>query len=380
MKNMRLLIAAVGLVLSGPASLWAEQPPVERAQQATEALNAAADLMAQAESGSDRVAALTEAIRAYEQGLAAMREGLRVAAIRERYLTLDFESRREQLSQLLGVLQTLERATTPLLLIHPTGPVGTARSGMMMSEVTPALNRQAEELRAQLQELAALQAFQESAARDLEWGLSGAQQARVNLSQAINDRTDLPRRFADDPVRVQIMADNSQTLQGFADKLQEAEATEPPETALPFADAAGKLPLPTEGTVLRGFNEEDAAGLKRPGIVLSTRPLSLITAPWPATVRYAGPFLDYGNVIILEPDAAYLMVLAGLDQVYVELGQILDQDEPVGLLGGSQPATEEFLIEASQGGGTIEQETLYIEIRKDGTPVDPAKWFALGNN
>ena len=380
MKNMRLLIAAIGLVLSGPASLWAEQPPVARAQQATEALNQAAELMAKAESGSDRVAALTEAIRAYEQGLAAMREGLRAAAIRERYLTLDFESRREQLSQLLGVLQTLERATTPLLLIHPTGPVGTARSGMMMSEVTPALNRQAEELRAQLQELAALQAFQESAARDLEWGLSGVQQARVNLSQAINDRTDLPRRFADDPVRVQIMADNSQTLQGFADKLQEAEATEPPETAVPFADMAGKLPLPAEGTVLRGFNEEDAAGLKRPGIVLSTRPLSLITAPWPATVRYAGPFLDYGNVIILEPDAAYLMVLAGLDQVYVELGQILDQDEPIGLLGGSQPATEEFLIEASQGGGTIDQETLYIEIRKDGTPTDPARWFALGNN
>ncbi len=380
MKNMRLLIAAIGLVLSGPASLWAEQPPVARAQQATEALNQAAELMAKAESGSDRVAALTEAIRAYEQGLAAMREGLRAAAIRERYLTLDFESRREQLSQLLGVLQTLERATTPLLLIHPTGPVGTARSGMMMSEVTPALNRQAEELRAQLQELAALQAFQESAARDLEWGLSGVQQARVNLSQAINDRTDLPRRFADDPVRVQIMADNSQTLQGFADKLQEAEATESPDTAVPFADMAGKLPLPAEGTVLRGFNEEDAAGLKRPGIVLSTRPLSLITAPWPATVRYAGPFLDYGNVIILEPDAAYLMVLAGLDQVYVELGQILDQDEPIGLLGGSQPATEEFLIEASQGGGTIDQETLYIEIRKDGTPTDPARWFALGNN
>ena len=149
MKKIRLLIAAVGLVLSGPAPLWAEQPPVERAQQATEALNAAAELMAQADSGSDRVAALSEAIRAYEQGLAAMREGLRAAAIRERYLTLDFDSRREQLSQLLGVLQTLERATTPLLLIHPTGPVGTARSGMMMSEVTPALNRQAEELRAQ---------------------------------------------------------------------------------------------------------------------------------------------------------------------------------------------------------------------------------------
>lgn len=380
MKNVRLLIAAVALALSGAAPVGAEQAPVERAQQATEALNAAAELMAKAESGNDRIAALTEAIRAYEHGLTAMREGLRAAAIRQRYLTLDFESRREQLSQLLGVLQTLERATTPLLLIHPTGPVGTARSGMMMSEVTPALNRQAEGLRAQLLELAALQEFQKSAERDLEWGLSGVQQARVNLSQAINDRVDLPRRFADDPVRVQILADNSQTLQGFADKLQEVEATEPTEDAAPFEEALGKLPLPAEGTFLRGFNEEDAAGLKRPGLVLSTRPLSLITAPWAATVRYAGPFLDYGNVIILEPDAAYLIVLAGLDQVYVELGQILDQGEPVGLLGGSQPATEEFLIEASQGGGTIDQKTLYIEIRKDGTPTDPAKWFAVGNN
>jgi septal ring factor EnvC (AmiA/AmiB activator) len=57
------------------------------------------------------------------------------------------------------------------------------------------------------------------------------------------------------------------------------------------------------GTILRQFNEADAAGVARPGVVLATHPNALVTTPWPASVRYAGPLLDYGNVIILEPEA-----------------------------------------------------------------------------
>ncbi len=351
-----------------------------QAEQAIEALEAAQVLLDVAEGGKGRVAALTEVVRAYEDGLGAMREGLRTAAIRERVLTIDFDVRREQLSRLLGVLQTLERATTPLLLIHPTGPLGTARSGMMMSEVSPILHEKAEELRLQLTELAALQAFQRSAAQSLERGLNGVQQARVSLSQAISSRVDLPTKFIDDPVQVQILADNSKTLRSFAEALKADTDAPGTERPIGFADAAGTIPLPTEGTILHAFNKVDAAGLKRPGIVLSTRPLSLITAPWASTVRYAGPFLDYGNVMILEPEVGYLIVLAGLDQVYGDIGQILDQGAPIGLLGGNNPVAEEFLIEASEGSGTIEQETLYIEIRENGTPADPANWFAFSKN
>ena len=375
---MRQLLGLVLFLLSGATTAWAQDTALDQATRATATLAIASDLLRAADTGKDRVAALTEAVRAYEQGLAAMRESLRAAAIRERALTLDFESRRDQLSRLLGVLQTLERATTPLLLIHPTGPVGTARSGMMMSEVSPVLYSQAEDLRAQLQELAALQDFQRNAEHELEAGLAGVQQARVTLSQAISNRTDLPQRFVDDPIKVQILADNSKTLQAFTESLIVQSVAEAAEAQpLPFDAAAGAVPLPVQGTVLRRFNEADAAGLKRPGVVLSTRPLSLVTAPWSSTVRYAGPFLDYGNVMILEPEAGYLIVLAGLDRVYAEIGQILDQGDPIGLLGGNAPATQDFLIEASEGGGTMEQETLYIEIRENGTPTDPANWFAF---
>ncbi len=363
-----------------PVLASAQVSPVFEAQMASAALEDAAKTLRDAESKKDRVAALSQTIRAYESGLAAMRDGIRSATLRERVLHLEFEQRRDQLSRLLGILQTLERASTPMLLIHPTGPVGTARSGMIMSEVTPSLQRQAEELRNQLEELDALKELQTKAETDLRLGLAGVQESRVALAQAVSDRTDLPRRFADDPVRTQILADSATSLTVFASSIKALPAETKGADQKPFKELKGVLPLPVSGAVLRHFMETDAAGLERPGMLISARPLSLVSAPSDATVRYSGPFLDYGNVIILEPDTGYLLIFAGLDQVYVELGQIVNSGEAVGLLGGKQQGTQEFLIESSEGGGAIAQETLYIEFREKGEPIDPEAWFALSDS
>ena len=130
---------------------------------------------------------------------------------------------------------------------------------------------------------------------------------------------------------------------------------------------------------MRDFNEADAAGIKRPGIVVTARPLSLVTAPTPATIRFSGAFLDYGKVVILEPEPGFLIVIAGLDQIYGAYGQVVNTGDPIGLLGGKQPKAKDFLIEASKGGGTLDQESLYIEIRNNGKPVNPTDWFALSN-
>ena len=75
----------------------------------------------------------------------------------------------------------------------------------------------------------------------------------------------------------------------------------------------------------------------------------------------------------------FLVVIAGLHQIYCEFGQIVNTGDPIGLLGGKQPEAQDFLIEASEGGGTIGQESLYIEIRNNGKPVDPTDWFAMSN-
>ena len=111
----------------------------EDAAQASAQLQQAVGALQAAEGAKDRVAALTQTIKAYEEGLAALREALRQAELREAALTLQFQTKRDRIAQLLGVLSRIDAEPGPLLLLHPTGPLGTVRSGMMLADVTPAL-------------------------------------------------------------------------------------------------------------------------------------------------------------------------------------------------------------------------------------------------
>ena len=359
------------LLMTGTAS--AQSSPAELAQLAAEDLAAAFLSLKDAEKADDRVSALTQTIRAYEDGLTVFRAALRAVAIRERAIEKDFAAKRDRIERMLGVMQTIENTAAPLLLMHPSGPIGTARSGMILSEVTPALQAEAEELKAQLNEVVLLRGLQESSLQSLEEGLSGVQEARTKLSQAVSQRTDLPRRFVENPEQLRNLVDSAQTLEAFASALKES----PDDDVATFASARGTLPLPVQGQLLRRFNEADAAGVRRPGILLATRARALVAAPWPSTIRYAGPLLDYGNVMILEPAGGYLMVLAGLSEVYGEVGQVVPADTPLGLMGGANQKAGAFLADAAEGSGGRRAETLYIELRVGEGPVDPSQWFAL---
>ncbi|MBE2275537.1 MAG: peptidoglycan DD-metalloendopeptidase family protein [Rhodobacteraceae bacterium] len=362
--------AALALaLLAVPLCLRADEdtPAAQAAARASDDLRSAVAALQEATAARDRVTALTLTIRAYEEGLAALREALRQAELREATLKLRFNAKREQVSQLLAVLARMEQTPGPLLLLHPGGPLGSARSGMMLAEVTPALQAQAMELKAELQELADLRALQAAAGETLSFGLKTAQQARTALSQAISDRTELPRRFTEDPQTLRDLLENADTLESFAAglALTSAEGGAAPS----FVSSMGRLPLPVIGTLIRRPDEADAAGVRRPGMTLATRPRALVTAPWPATIRYLGPLLDYGNVIVLEPGDGYLMVLAGLDTVYGEVGEVVATGAPLGLMGGADPADP-------AGAGAQGTETLYLELRLGAAPVDPTEWFA----
>jgi septal ring factor EnvC (AmiA/AmiB activator) len=366
---MRVLAVICALV-AGP--VWA-QSPTEAALAAAAGLQDAHTALEAADKRADRVAALTETVQAYEAGLAALRGGLRRAAIRQRTLEADLNARSDEVARLLGVLQTMGRAPAPILMLHPSGPTGTARSGMMLADVTPALQDQVEELRHQLEEVVVLRTLQTSAFDVLEDGLEGAQSARTALSAAISDRTDLPQRFAEDSVQIALLIASSETLDAFATGLTDTEASAGPDAGT----IKGSIPLPVGGQVIRKFEEPDAAGIIRPGILIATRPQALVTSPVSATIRYAGPLLDYGNVIILEPAVDTLWVIAGMDQVFGEVGQIVPDGTPIGLMGGNITDAQGILNESAQGSAGQRSETLYLEVRDRQSAVNPADWFAF---
>jgi septal ring factor EnvC (AmiA/AmiB activator) len=85
--------------------------------------------------------------------------------------------------------------------------------------------------------------------------------------------------------------------------------------------------------------------------------------------------LNLGNVVILEPQPDMLIILSGLAEVYGEAGQVIPAGTPVGLMGGKVPEIGAILSLSGDGTGTERTETLYIEVREGGRPVDPETWF-----
>lgn len=371
---MTLRSILVAALLCGTPIL-AQTDPAGAARAAMQQLETAAQSLQQADGARDRVRALTATIRAYEAGLVAMRDGLRRAATREAQLSRQLQAREGEVSQLLGVLLTIGTAPPPVLLLHPVGPAGAARSGMILAEVTPALQARAGQLRSDLQEVQTLRLLQQNAVTVLQEGLAGVQQARTDLSQAMANRTDLPKRFTEDPVRTAILISSVETLDGFASGLSQITGEDVAPLDTDIAALKGRLDLPVQGVVLHRAGEADAAGIRRDGIILATRPRALVNSPTAATIRYRGPLLDMGNVMILEPQPDTLFVLSGLNEVFGETGQVIPAGAPVGLMGGAAPEIGAILSLSGDGTGTDRSETLYIEVREGGRPVDPETWF-----
>jgi septal ring factor EnvC (AmiA/AmiB activator) len=331
-------------------------------------------MLVAADTAADRVGAVASAIRAYEAGLQAMRAGLRGVALEEERLTRQLAAQDADAANLLATLQRIEHAPPPLLVTHPGGPLGAAHAAMMLAQMSEGLRAKAAALRSDLAAVAEIRALQEQSLTVLQDGLSGAQDARVALQQALAERSALPLHFVEDPVRTAILLDSVETLAAFADGLDQLTAQSLPPVSTDVSAEKGTLPLPVRGRVLYKAGEPDAAGIRRDGLVLSADAGALVTAPVAASVRYAGPLLDLDNVVILEPQADLLFVIAGLDKLYARTGEVLPKDAPLGLLPGTA-GVDVNLSTSGEGAGHVGQETLYIDVREGSRPVDPDVWF-----
>ncbi len=359
------MIRALALcMMLGTAS--AQANPVAEAEAAVAQLQEAANALVAAETAEDRIGSLTQTVRAFEAGLSALRDGMRQSEIRARVIETRLTRDEAQLADLLAALQIIQRTPAQVLLIHPSGPIGSARAGMMVAELTPGLQAQADALRRDFEDLSFIRQGQDAALAQLQAGLEGAQTARVALAAAMAQREGVPPA-APDRVMLQALLESSDTLAAFAVGLGALERL--PAATQNFEDLRGALPLPVSGTLLRGFNEPDQAGVVRPGLVLAVSAGALVTSPVAATVRYAGPLLDYGNVIVLEPEARTLLIIAGLGTVFSRAGDIADAGSALGLIAG------EAALNTGIEGGQTRPETLYLELRQDQQPLDPANWF-----
>lgn len=321
-------------------------------------------LAATGDVAGDEIAILVAAVRAQEARRIELAEALDQARAKEQTQALVIEARRDEISELTAFLTMVERHGGSPGASHPAGPVAAARAKMLMADMRPRLTTRAATVGKSLTALTEARLDRQRAQDALDRTIAAEQTAKADLTKAMAARTDMPLRFLSDPAQMAGLLAATATLAAFSDGLGAAPG--PADTEL--LPLKGRLPLPVSGQVVNSA-ETDL------GLTLDVPAGALVTAPMAATIRYAGPLLDLGQVIVLEPEAGIHLILAHMGTTYGVAGEIVAGGAPLGLTRRSKPK-DAHGTERAEVSGTPGRETLYIRLRVNQTPVDPADWFA----
>jgi septal ring factor EnvC (AmiA/AmiB activator) len=295
-------------------------------------------------------------------------------------LTESLAARHDRIAPLMGALQRLRRDPPPALAVSPEDAVAAARGAMLIASVAAQLEMEARALSADLKALsetrlaltaerdATLTREAQMSARRTELAvlIEKRQQA---VSQLADGVTGAESRIAELEARAADMTD----LMDWLDGVTSTPATAATESATApvvvesaaarkesFTARKGQIRWPAAGTLSTRFGETSPDGIVNHGVGLKTRPSAVVTAPADGEIVFAGPFGDYGQLLILAPADGYFILIGGFGRLDAISGQHVLSGEPLGSMAGT---------------GTSGQGLMYIEFRRDGSPVDPVQWF-----
>jgi lipoprotein NlpD len=144
-----------------------------------------------------------------------------------------------------------------------------------------------------------------------------------------------------------------------------ASAASAPTTATPAnnvgtadtAEEAVSFQWPTRGNLLAGFDE-----VKNKGLDIAGKAGDPVLAAADGKVVYAGSGLrGYGNLVIIKHNNTYLTAYAHNQSLLVKEDQTIKRGQKIAEMGNSD----------------ADQVKLHFEIRRQGKPVDPAKYLPV---
>jgi len=233
------------------------------------------------------------------------------------------------------------------------------RAGAAEGKRLAALAAEASSLRTLMQRLK-LEERQHQEKQEQNSAKSAAPSAAGQTSRnAANQAKQQRHKFAADMARALA---TSKPKSGGNEKRQGAPPTRQ-ELAMapgpvPFSKIRGRLQWPAKGKRVGKFGESTGFGPRAHGITLQTRKGAQVVVPYVGRVVFAGPFRDYGLILIISHGEGYHTLLAGLSTLQAVVGQSLLTGEPVGRMGGD------------------EKRSLYIELRRKGVAINPNSWWS----
>jgi murein hydrolase activator len=321
----------------------------------------------------------------------------------ERTIRTALEGRRAVIAELLAALQRMGRRPPPALMVRPEDALDSVRTAIMLGAVVPEMRIEVETLAADLTELVRVRRDIGEERTQLSRDLASLSDERQRMTLLVEERqkrqSEAEKALDSERQRAMTLARQADSLKDLIAKLDQdaaAAARSPaPHTedwdgaagrnsaalrdaprlapAIAFASAKGVLPLPVNGVKIKDYGAADKFGGSEKGLSIATRANAQVTAPCDGWVVYAGPFRSYGQLLILNAGGGYHVLLAGMERISVDLGQFVLTGEPVAAMGGGVQTAAAIAFSSSQP-------ILYVEFRKDGTPVDPGPWWAASGS
>lgn len=404
--TVRFLLAAVAVLATALSALAQSAPSAEETRKKLEAEKSKQDagekraktlqadlekIEAERKRINGRLLETGKRIQQSEAELNKIEGKLAELAVDEKKLRGTLEERHGTLSALLAALQRMGRNPPPVMITRREDALTMVRSAMLLSSAFPELRWQAVGLANELKSLdavirsghaereklvaektrhdearirlAALQEDKRGASAHYQAELDGVRQEVARIAKGVEEMSELLQRLDKGMAVTTAKASGPELalLAPSGGKKGPPLRIKPP---LPFDKAKGTLQSPAQGRRHLSFGQKTIHGTLSKGIGIQTRLGGTVLAPCDGLIVYAGEFRTYGQLLIISPGGGYHVLLAGLSQIDVQVGQSVLMGEPVGAMAAKSPAAQE--------GGPV----LTVEFRKDQRPIDPDPWWA----
>ena len=396
-RPLTVSIAAFVLTAAAPDTfsreeLQALEAERQAAEQKLEALQAAGEntLSDLKNIDSQLISAAMESQRREEQASKAEKSLIDLGA-RRVSAQMSLLENRQALEDLLAALAASNRRKPPALIVSPSKANTAVRRAILMSETTPRLATESEELSREIDTLNELERRIRGEKAKLD-----AAEATLALKQVEIERLAAAKRgnFEDLSGDIALLKAHAAEIGAREEDLRsllaslEAQAPSAPgakpdlrprlvsnsPSSKPSATSAvartpasrplgraviGALKPPVAGSLARAFGEKLPTGGKSEWVAFATRANAQVVAPVGGTVEYARPFRTYGSMLILRTSDGYHVILTGMSRIYVTEGQGVSVGEPVGRMPDrAEPVPE-----------------LNMELRLGDKVMNPADWL-----
>lgn len=339
------------LALSALAAASAAQEPADApSAQAMLVLSPGAADPESREAARREIAALRDDLRRIASSQAqggrdveAARARLALLNARETALTAQLGRERDRLGGLFAALTLFRRDPPPALLVRPDDARDAVRAAILMRAMTPELERRARAFAGEAREISTLRRQAAGASVALLTAESEAAGRRGDLERLLAEQGEIERRY---PQTAEAAGRDVGSPGGLVDSFPRRAAA---------GAGPGSLRRPVAGPVVRSYSSPNS-----PGLWLRAQSGGGVVSPVQGRVEFAGPVTGWGVILIIRTSDGFHLVLAGLDQADVAAGSAVTAGQPVGRMVAEAAAAPE----------------LYLELRRDGTPVDPARWLS----